>query len=415
MFRARIDCTIPKQTMLCVFLFLICELCWAAEPNTTVIHPTHDAYIQGGSRKDFSDSVDLVAKEKEARQTSVGLIRRSFLEFDLSSVENATNQDLQATLVLTLRGSQEGAAVRLCPSSPFSSKLPISWSSQPTYDQERSLGDVEYVNGMTTMKWNVGTYIRKELAAGNRVVAFGVLATVPHHYTTFRSIDYGDKDHWPALQIELSPTVSEIKAPYSEPKFRKVLDNSRLQWPTAKFQHPKLDKYAVESFQLTKGGYMQFTIEGEGQRCALRQNAEWGINSRKERRVKARVFLDKPNNETKELSFLEIQTRAYKTFPPGALLRIGWKRSKNGLQDHIWATLRVFPDSREVDVFPLFSRPKHVFDIQVLVSESTLTILLDGEVVPLSPELGAYDLSYWKALDTNMFLAGVFLHKVCIG
>ena len=91
------------------------------------------------------------------------------------------------------------------------------------------------------------------------------------------------------------------------------------------------------------------------------------------------------------------------------MLRIHWRREKDGNEDYVWAAFRVSLNPKEVDYFPLFVRPTGLFDMEIRGSESTLTILKDGQAVSVFDE---YDLSYWDSIETNCFKAGVYPHTI---
>lgn len=389
--------------VLSLFLSRVDEV--LAGKNT--FHPIHDTYVRGLQKDDFSRERDLIVKEKLPDQTNLKLIRRGFLQFDLKDLGFTSAS--RATLKLSVKDGQHGAVVRLCPAATYhsGSVSPVSWFNTPYYDVNKTLGDIVYKPGMKTMEWDVTSYLRSQTKKEKNSVAFAIVAAKPHFITTFRSSEFADASQWPLLTIEA------LVAPFSKSKFRHVLSTSRLQWPvgtSTKVSHGHFADYAVEPFQLVNNTSMMFSMSGQGNRCALRHNSEWTGKSNLERRLSARVRVDKPPYPTREITFLQIQVSDFKTYRKSPLLRISWRRAKNGLKDYIWATVRKSPSKATTVTFPLFRRPKGFFEIDLRVSRSTLSILYNGAVIPLAPELGAYDFSYWDVMETNVFMAGVFLN-----
>jgi len=199
-------------------------------------------------------------------------------------------------------------------------------------------------------------------------------------------------------------------APFSLPKFQPVLKECRLQWPTSyprAVNDGEFENYAVESFHLVNDSYIKFSMEGKAKRCELRHLAEWASSETNERSLSATVQLPSPDVTTAgQFTFIQIHNKEFMNYEQGPLLRINWRRHLGGKSDWVWAAMRVALDPKDVKLFPLFPRPDGFFDIEVEVSNSTMTILYDGETVE---PFDQYDIRHWDPMVTNVFKAGVYL------
>lgn len=367
------------------------------------LRPRVDSFIEGRSLLDYSNSSDLVVKEIYQDQKSQRLIRRSFLEFDLT--EFAGHVVDVATLHLWLKNSEHGAVIMLCPADPF--VIPISWKRQPVYDCEKALGEVRYLPGMSDVNWDILPYIQQQLRLNNKVIAFALIAAAPHFYTTFRSMEYKDENQRPLLRVE------GFEPPFNHHKFKNVLSESRLQWPLptpTAVSNGKFGGYASHHFQVIDGKYLQFEVRGEHHRCLLRHNTFFSTATSKEKIVKTRMYLPEPAYPTREVSLIQTDSESTGGHQLGSLIRIGWHNAKDNLRDHIWAKLRTSVEGNETVSFPLFPRPEGFFHMEIIVTKGKLSIKYNGNAVPLSPELESYDVSFWEPVHHNVFQVGILLN-----
>lgn len=403
-------------------LALMATCAAVAEAVVYNLNPLHDTFIEG--KKDNSGSDKLVVKEMYEDQINLDLIRRTFLEFDISELANVIVGD--ATLSLTLRGGHDGAVVSLCPAVPYlkgTKQKPIRWDNQPVFNCEKSLGSVEYKLGMTTMNWSVSNYIQQEIKADKDKVAFALIAEKAHYYTAFRSMEYKKGSMRPVIRAQT------YKSPFNQTKFREVLGESSLQWPLAgqtAVSRGQFDEVANDHFQLVENRYLQVMADDEDNICAICQDSLWPVTTETERVVRAKVYLPRPPENTTEVTFLQIDSefappqklmnvhqivqRAKEPFyETGPLLRIGWRHSQDSKMDTIWCTVRTSLTTNEIAMLSLFQRPEDFFEIQIVVVNSHFEISFNGENLTLPENFG--DLEFWAPQEKNVFQAGIFLNE----
>lgn len=392
-----------------VLLSLLASSFRGSDGKAYLLRPRTDAFIQGHSFKDYNRSQTLEVKEKYDSQVNVKLIRRSFMEIDVSQVCDKSVIDV-AEMQLMIKKSGEGAVIQLCPAEPYTEKFhnkALSWNRQPKFDCQNTLGKIEYNKGMTNMTWDVAKYLQKQLNGGKTKVAFAIIAAKPHIYTSFHSMN--SKAGWskrPALKVKA------FVPPFDEAKFQPVLSSSRLQHPLASHaavSNGKFQGYGKEHFQLIDNKYMQVQAQGLHHRTVIRHNSVWSITTKSKRSLVASIRLPKPSYPTRETTLFQIEGLG-KT---GTLLRVGWERSKEHLKDHLWATVRTSLKTKEVIKFPLFPRPTETFKIEISIEKRKLSIKYNDEPhlpLELSKELESYDVSDWKDAKHIVFEAGILLN-----
>ncbi len=210
--------------------------------------------------------------------------------------------------------------------------------------------------------------------------------------------------------------ADEAKAPYDLEKFRPVLDDSKLQAPTsspAKINHGEFAGESNEYFYLDETGqYMTFTITGDSKRAELRQmSGDWQTSTPTERRLDARVKVFVPETESLEqFTFMQIHDKQENGVGLNKpLIRITWRSSRGGVEDHLWAGIRVPEDASKpislenlgtqwIDLGP---RPEGFFDAAIVVKDNRMSVTIDGET-----KLDM-DVAYWDGMP-NYFKAGVY-------
>lgn len=173
--------------------------------------------------------------------------------------------------------------------------------------------------------------------------------------------------------------------------------------------------FSCDGFQLVDNAYIQFQISSaEGERSELRHLPEWPASSATERRITARMMIPEPDrNLVQQWTFLQIHSKDFLGYKDGPLLRVVWFPLRDDKDDWLWTCIRTSLDPKENIFYPLQPRPEGFFDIQVLVADSKLDILIDGNYP--NPVYNNYDLSYWNPIQTNYFKAGAYLNDESTG
>lgn len=203
--------------------------------------------------------------------------------------------------------------------------------------------------------------------------------------------------------------------PYDVDAFRPVLEESKLQAPTSKalIRQGGFAGQANEYFYVDPSGpYLTFTVKGDSKRSELRQmTGDWQTSTATPQRLIGEVQVFFPENESmNQFTFMQIHDT---TDDPQSLnkplLRLVWLRSRHGIQDHLWAAIRMPRDmdqpisldnlsGRFVDLGP---RPEGFFKSEVRVQANQMVVLLNDE------EKLSMDVTYWDGLN-NYFKAGVY-------
>lgn len=223
-----------------------------------------------------------------------------------------------------------------------------------------------------------------------------------------------------------------FQAPFDSSKFRQVLSECRLQWPTHKAAYPvrrgKFDGYAQADFHQTDEGHMRITVEGKetGQRCELRHNPHWSITAARNDlkhgvRLDARIRLPcPPVNRTESFTFLQIHTAGFvdaagTKYADGPFLRVTWKRArgKNDKQkDVLYANVRedLRTDGKSNGWYDLDQvRPDGFFDLSIDVVYNVPTKHYELRIDIDGRNRLTKEIDYWSPMLTNYFKAGVYL------
>lgn len=208
---------------------------------------------------------------------------------------------------------------------------------------------------------------------------------------------------------------SERIAPYDIEAFRPVLMGSKLQAPTSKTLIGMGDfegEFNEYFYAEPTGPYLTFTVSGDSKRSEIRQmTGDWQTSTSSLRRLfgEARVFYP-ADISMNQFTFMQIHDT---TNDPQSLnkplLRLVWLRSRDGLDDHLWAAIRTPRDASQpisldnlagkfVDLGP---RPEGFFASEVRVQHNQMRVLIEGQ------EKLSMDVSYWDGLN-NYFKAGVY-------
>jgi hypothetical protein len=207
---------------------------------------------------------------------------------------------------------------------------------------------------------------------------------------------------------------SENKVAYSLDKFKPVLQISKLQAPTSKYNPKYSTKYGEfkdvynKFFYLQDGKYMTFymcqTNEDDYNRSELRFKNDFKVSSQIEHIMEAKVKIF-PLDQQKEFTFLQIHSDDNVKDSPKInkpLLRIAWRKEYNNINDHLWAVIRLENDG-EYDKIDLGKRPITFFYVTIKIKDSQLSVFVNGK-----KKIDNFDVSYWDKYY-NYFKAGVYL------
>ena len=212
-----------------------------------------------------------------------------------------------------------------------------------------------------------------------------------------------------------APALASDPVPYDLEKFRPVLDASKLQAPTSSPALIPQGGFPGQSNQYffldPTGQYMTFKVSGDGNRSELRQETgtDWQTSTTDRLSLDARVRLAAPGNQTPDqYTFMQIHDTGDGLNKP--LIRLTWQRDRGSMEDHLWAVIRTPGDFGQpisnsnlaTLSLGLGARPTGFFDASIVVQDSRMRVLIDGQAKV------DMDVSYWDGLD-NYFKAGVYL------
>ena len=205
---------------------------------------------------------------------------------------------------------------------------------------------------------------------------------------------------------------SSSLAPYNLPKFRSVLDKSKLQYPESNtdIKYGEFKGVHRDYFYLSEEGFMTFeTVRGQHNdiiRVELRQGPdEWKTSSSSLKRMVAELKLFYPEI-IREYSWLQVHdSAASEPHINKPLIRLLWRKERKGKNDHIWAVIRTnnqaWGGSSALWV-DLGKRPNGFFKAEIAIQNNLLTVNIEADV-KLSK-----DVSYWQEFS-NYFKAGIYL------
>jgi len=213
--------------------------------------------------------------------------------------------------------------------------------------------------------------------------------------------------------VSLIPLLAH-DAPYSQEKFRGILQKSYLQAPTSSYNaHYGMKGGSFQYFQnryfyLQDGKYMVFAMCGNRNRSELREKSAWHVSTLTAKTLFAKIYLF-PLDQNKEFTFLQIhpdpkKVSQYATTINKPLLRIVWRKKYRGKYDHLWAIIRLSTDTNDHNYLKvdLGKRANNFFTIKIEVIKSRMKIFVNNL-------LKVYrDIHYWSG-SLNYFKVGVYL------
>lgn len=202
-----------------------------------------------------------------------------------------------------------------------------------------------------------------------------------------------------------------IEAPYNIEKFQSVLNKSKLQgaYSATVVGYGKFHNFSSPSFYLSKNRNMTFSLSkvkvkadefSRYARVELRQgpkSQEWKTSSPSWKKVIGDVKLSKPEL-LKEFTWMQIHDSTKFNKP---LIRLLWKKKKEGKNDHLWAVLRTSLD-KKYKWYDLGLRPKSFFEAEIKVRRNQLIVTINKE------EKINQNVSYWKDMS-SYFKTGLYL------
>ncbi len=203
-----------------------------------------------------------------------------------------------------------------------------------------------------------------------------------------------------------------LQSPYGLKKFQDILNISKLQAPTSKYnssysrKEGEFENFYNRYFYLQDGRYMTFFMCGYKNRSELREVEDWSVLSEKNIKIYAKVSIF-PSNGVKEFTFLQIHSDPSKSKISinKPLLRVVWKKSYNGVKKHIWAIIKTSTkEKRDYKKIDLLKRADRSFTIEIEVKEAVLKIFIDKKLKVKA------DVGYWKNCK-SYFKAGVYLQS----
>lgn len=205
--------------------------------------------------------------------------------------------------------------------------------------------------------------------------------------------------------------------PYSLDKFKKILNNAKLQAPYSKYdplysvKYGKFKDVCNKYFYLQDDKYMAFFMcqndEKEHKRSELRFKNDFKVSENHFLKTRLKIF---PLNQNREFTFLQIHADdTLKNVPMinKPLLRITWWKNYHNIKNHLWAVIRlgVEKNSKYVKI-DLGKKPEDFFEVTIKINNSKLSICINGK-----NKINDFDVSYWNKFY-NYFKAGVYLQGV---
>eukprot|EP00996_Jenningsia_fusiforme_P001375 NODE_2260_length_1248_cov_76.864053_g2059_i0.p1 GENE.NODE_2260_length_1248_cov_76.864053_g2059_i0~~NODE_2260_length_1248_cov_76.864053_g2059_i0.p1 ORF type:complete len:364 (-),score=40.99 NODE_2260_length_1248_cov_76.864053_g2059_i0:89-1180(-) len=208
-------------------------------------------------------------------------------------------------------------------------------------------------------------------------------------------------------------TVTAFVHPFDVPWFN-ILSECRLQCPSTspstvssgEFQGVTIENH----FYLANDATMALAMSKDvGGRCELRHNPHWSSASLDEVRFTARLKFDPSNIES--FTFMQIHAKDFAPFRSGPLLMVNWRQERDGLSDHLWASVRMDLDevSKSKITVSLGSRPTGFFDLDVAAFNDLLQIKVNGVLKHQQ------SLAFWSSIQQNYFKTGTYLHGNLVG
>ncbi len=198
-------------------------------------------------------------------------------------------------------------------------------------------------------------------------------------------------------------------SPYLLTKFHNILNVSKLQAPTSKYnplysvKYGKFKYYSNKFFYLQDNKYMVFYMCNKKNRSELRIKQDWKVNTKTPISLSAKVKLFSLNAK-REFTFLQIHADSnLKNSIDKPLLRIVWMKNFHNLKNHIWVIIKKSPNiyGQNYEKIDLGLTPKDFFYIHIIVKTNKLTIIKNNKKYN-------FNVSYWKKYY-NYFKAGVYL------
>ena len=203
-------------------------------------------------------------------------------------------------------------------------------------------------------------------------------------------------------------------SPYSLNKFQNILNNSKLQAPTSKYdqkwcaKYGEFEQFENKYFYLLDNRYMTFKMCGSKNRSELREKDDWFVSTKKARTLSAKVKLFVLDSK-REFTFLQIHSDSNregidKALINKPLLRIVWKKKYHKKSNHIWAIIRTSADPKEQNYtkIDLGEYLNNFFEVKITIQNSNLRLHVENK---LKLDMS---VSYWNNF-WNYYKAGVYL------
>jgi hypothetical protein len=195
--------------------------------------------------------------------------------------------------------------------------------------------------------------------------------------------------------------------PYDVPKFRQILDHSKLHFPE---NHLIVDYggfagYVASNFYADSDGILTFYGDKNDShhvyRSELRQGPdEWFVGDGYLHKMHGEVKCY-PSNEIKTYTWMQIHASHPFSWP---LLRLVWLRAYHGTRDHLWAVVMTSLDVNATRVYyDMGARPEGFFPFEVSVINSSMH-------VRVGTKERDFNVSYW-AEKSSYFKAGFYITR----
>lgn len=215
---------------------------------------------------------------------------------------------------------------------------------------------------------------------------------------------------WFLVSLLLQVTTVLANIPYEIPQFRSVLSQCSLQCPdtSAIVKNGRFENFElVGRFTAVEPGILVMRSGSPwGDRCELRHQRQWSTESTNSmpQTFKATVRLDPYNVDS--FSIMQIHSKNFLKFVKGPPLMLKWRRSKSGLDDHLWAQIRgnLEENTKQAEHIHLGPRPDGFFDIEVQVQDMILRIWINGALKV------TYNWDY-LTLPQNYFKTGPYINS----
>jgi len=217
---------------------------------------------------------------------------------------------------------------------------------------------------------------------------------------------------WNTLSKYVFKVLQE--APSSSSTFKGVLSVSKLQAPTSSYDerwgtlYGEFEGVSNRYFYLHDNA-INLRVCDLSARSELRFQEDWKTSTSSVKSIEARLEV-LPLTTEKEFTFMQIHSDATLSSDNvinSPLIRIVWRKDYNGMQNHLWAIIKLddIEDSTEYKKVDLGVKSESLFTLKLQVQNNQMSLWLDGGL-----KVDKQDVSYWQDYP-SYFKVGVYMQS----